>query len=253
MVTGGAGGMVVVGGAGGASGGASSGGTGATATDDPEVMVASFVAETEAGRGPALVTFHNDTEFTQSLWVGQAAFVELLPGTVAGPELAASAAVEVDTTTGKHSSFGCVVYHLAEYTGPQLLEPGKHYSMSVKYVANLGFVGTLTGAPGDPFVAVRAEVHESKPSNSVRPSQVALEFGGARGSVARWSTYDDSPTNYLHIGPTGFSGKVSFTARTGSHYQTSSTAELAATPGYTIVIAEQPVKGATATLTLERQ
>ena len=81
-----------------------------------------------------------------TLWMEQAAFVaEIPPGTTAGPMLAASAAVETDTTTGKHIENACVQFAgIAALSGPTELTPGKHYSMSIAFTEGVGFVGVLT-------------------------------------------------------------------------------------------------------------
>lgn len=215
-----------------------------------DVFYASFVPETAVGEGPASLHFHNDTEFTLSFWLGQAAFVAIPAGSKVGPELSASAAVEVDTTTGKHIENACVKFPLNKYVGPAQLEPGSHYSMAVSFDSGSGWTGTLTETSGLPFVALRAKVFDPS-AYGMRFSTVGLKLEGERGGRRlSWATYDQYPTYYAFAGPGWFRGTLRFVAGDGRKYASSESIELGEAPGYTIVIDDEAIPDAALVIAL---
>ncbi|MBK8999799.1 MAG: hypothetical protein IPM35_29120 [Myxococcales bacterium] len=239
-----------------ASGGAAgaapapSGGSGGRST--PSRLYASFVPAAEPGDGPALVWFQNDTEFSMSLWLGQAAFLAIPSGQTAGPQLAASAAVEADTTTGQHKENACVRLAIAKVIGPSELAPGLAYSMSVSLDETLGFVGTLVEEPTPPFVAVRAEVHDST-SDAFTPSRLQLTLSGGRAaSTVRFVTYDDGRTTYQHAGPGELTAAVTFTAGNGDRFVGSEPVTVGGVSGYTVVVDRAPVDRSSAVVPLNK-
>jgi len=214
-----------------------------------KTMQASFVAETEAGAGPAMLTFVNDTNVLMSLWLGQAIFIAIPQGQTVGPALTVSAAVEDDTTAGEHVEGQCVQFRLKKYVGPAGLTPGKHYSMSVTYDAVNGFVGTITEIAPQPFVAVRAEIHVPITSTFDPPPVLTLNLSGQRGPT-EFSVYNANPTNYVLAGLEQFSTKLTFVDRFGTRFKSANRIKLGGAPGYTVVVADQAVEGAEAVVPL---
>lgn len=233
------GGVGDAGGAGGAGG----------ASVASKTMQASFVAETEAGAGPALLTFVNDTNALMSLWLGQAIFIAIPQGQTVGPALTVSAAVEDDTTAGEHIEGQCVQFRLKKYVGPAGLTPGKHYSMSVTYDAVNGFVGTITEIAPQPFVAVRAEIHVPITSTFDPPPVLTLDLSGQRGPT-EFSVYNANPTNYVFAGLGQLSAKLAFADRHGTRFEAAGRVVLGGAPGYTVVVADQAIEGAEAVVPL---
>lgn len=244
----GGGARVVSAGSGGSAADAAAGGTGGAGAVASKTMHASFVAESKAGAGPALVSFVNDTNVLMSLWLGQATFIAVPQGETVGPALAASAAVEDDTTAGEHVEGQCVQFRLKKYVGPAGLTPGKHYSMNVTYDAVNGFVGTLTEVATYPFVAVRAEIHVPITS-TFEPAVLTLELSGQRG-LTTFSVYNENPTQYFLAGPGAFSTPLAFVDRHGKRFTSTAPVSVSGAPGFTVVVSEDAVSGATVVVPL---
>lgn len=234
---------------GGFDAGGTGGAAGTTAAPVPAQFVASFIAETAPGDGPAFVTFHNQTPNIQSLWLAGAEFIEVPAGTTRGPELTASATVEQDTTTGKHENDRCVAVPLKGYSGPSALSPGKHYVMAIT-PDGPAYLGDLTETTGDPFVAVRVRVQDSA-ATPFDAARVALDLG-APGGPTQWSIFDAEPTRYVLAGTDSVTLTVQFEGAAGGNYAGTAPVTLAGAPGYTVVIAEQQVPGATQSIVLPR-
>lgn len=230
--------------------GGGNGGTAGTAQQPvPAQFVASFVAETEPGAGPAFVTFHNKTPNIQSLWVAGAEFIEVPAGEKRGPEFTASANVEQDTTTGKHENDRCVAVPLKSYSGPNSLAPGKHYAMGIT-PDGPGYIGDLSEVTGDAFLAVRVRVQD-RAATPFDAARVEFDFG-APGGPTQWSLYDAEPTRYVMAGTDSVTLKVHFVGAAGGNYAGNTPVTLAGAPGYTVVIAEEEVPGATQSILLPR-
>lgn len=228
----------------------SSGGTGGRPT--PSVMYASFKVETEAGEGPALLSFQNDTKFSMSFWLSQAVFLAVPEGSTVGPQLAVSAAVEVETTTGQHKDNACVRSPIAKVLGPAELEPGLAYTMSVALDEAIGFVGTLTEAPTLPFVAVRAQVFD-RTSDGFVPSRVELDTEGLRETRSlRLTTYDEGRTMYQLAGAEALITTIRFTAGNGERFVGTEPITLGGSAGYTVTVADEPVDRAGAVVALKK-
>lgn len=220
----------------------------------PSVLYASFIEETDAGEAPALLAFQNDTKFIMSLWLGQAEFIAIPSGLSVGPELAASAAVETDTTTGQHKNGACVKFPIHKFDGPSVLEPGQSYSMHIALDPELGFVGALTEASPQPFVSVRAKVFDPT-SDSFHPSKLHLDLLGenpeGRGGSPSFTTYDENRTNYVNAGTSAFAAQLRFSAGNGKRYAAADSVEIPIAPGYTVEVGVEPRAGAVAVVTLE--
>lgn len=237
-------------GSGGAAGGPEAPLGGSGGRPDAAVLYASIVAEGKPGEGPALVSFQNDTKFVMSLWLAEAVFIAVPSGATLGPELAASAAVEAETTTGQHKDNACVQFSISKVIGPSMLEPGRSYSMSVVLDEAIGFVGTLSEGPMVPFVAVRAQVFD-RTSDAFRPSRLVLDVRGARETRSvRFATYDEGHTLYQHAGSGELSAAISFVAASGKRYVGTEPVTVGGTPGFTVVVDEAPVDRAAAVVPL---
>ncbi len=184
-----------------------------------------------------------------SLWLAQATFVAVPAGKTVGPDLTASGAVENDTTVGKHQSGLCIQFRLKTYVGPAVLDPGKSYSMKITFDNTNGFVGTLTEAPAIPFVALRAEIHDPTP-DSFAPSILSVNLAGER-NAARWEVYDENTTGWLYAGSEAFAATIDFVDRSGRRFASSELFDLGGFPGYTVVVDEQPITGASKIISLE--
>lgn len=220
----------------------------------PPVLYASFVAETTAGEGPALVTFQNDTKNVMSFWLGQAEFIAVPSGWQVGPELSASAAVETDTSTGKHMPNGaCVKFPMAKFVGPPVLDPGQGYFMVLALDLELGFVGTLTEAAAPPFVGLRAKVFDPS-SDSFNPSRLRVELvgsGPARSTPSPlFTTYDENRTSYKYVGEGPLAAELTFSSGSGQRYA-GDPVEVSGAPGYTVVVDDESVADAAAVVTLD--
>ncbi len=242
------------GGSSGVGGGISSGGSGATVGGGGSVgddVYVSFVAETVAGEGPALLSFDNDTDLTTSLWLADAVFSGIPPQTIVGPKVAASVQVALDTTTGKHVDGACVQQKMSSYSGPEALDPGKHYVMKMTFDSVQGFAGTLTEGAEIPFVALRAKVFDPT-SNAFQPSVLTLAVPKERTiDVLHWETIDENRTSYSYAGPGTFSGEtIRFTSGSGVRYQSNEPYEISGAPGYSVVVAHEPAPGAALSLPL---
>jgi hypothetical protein len=220
----------------------------------PSVLYASFIEETDAGEAPALVAFQNDTKFIMSLWLGQAEFIAIPSGLSVGPELAASAAVETDTTTGQHKNGACVKFPINKFDGPSVLDPGQSYSMHIALDPVLGFVGSLTEEQPRPFVGVRAKVLDPT-SDAFHPSRLHLALLGnhpdGRGGSPSFTTYDENRTNYVNAGTTAFTAMLTFSAGSGKRYAAAGAVEIPVAPGYTVEVDVEPRAGAAAVVALE--
>jgi len=249
VVVSGSGGTLIVGGSSsGGSGGSASGGEGGAPID---VFYASAFAETTVGESPALVRFQNDTKFTMTLWLEQAAFEAVPAGSLSHSLLASSAAVEFDAKTGKHIEDACVQFPLSAFSGPNQLSPGGHYTMSVALDENIGFVGVLSETSGEPFVGLRAIILDPS-TNAFNPS--ALSLGSARGQVAvKWRVSDHERTAYAYAGKGTASGLLRFVSGDERKYVASEPLELTGAPGYTLVVDAQPMDDAVVVIALHAE
>lgn len=234
-------------GANGGSGGSSASSSGGTAGKPagPVELYASFLPETTAGNAPALLSLKNDTKERLSLWLGQAWFDQIVPFGFAGPDLSASTAVRDDAEIGVHAGLVCVTYRLKTVTGPDVLDPGKAYTMAVSSDPVLGWSGDLKelAPPPSPYVTVRAKIRDPNPGG-LSASELSLELPGQRHG-AFFQVYDGAPTDFQWLGDGDVTvGVVHFESQSGDRYESLVPVTLSGAPGFTVLVDVAPVDGA---------
>ncbi len=207
----------------------------------------SFVPETDPSQAPALVTFNNRTPRTMTLWLSQMTFFAVAPGETMGPEAGPSANVRTNTVVGVHQedTGQCVRYPIGEYEGPAAFVPAASYSLDLTYIdQKRGFRAVLTDIqPAEPFVAVRAEVHDPKVRWDTL-SILRVEIGD-QAEPLEFMTGEDARSTYAFSrGTTRAVRAVTFVDAVGARFVSSDALTLGAGPGFTAVVDDKPVEGA---------
>jgi hypothetical protein len=234
--------------------GGSSGSAGAVGNDaaaGQPSLHASFVVESAPGKGAAMISLVNQTQFVMSMWVEQAVFFGVLPGSGTGPDLAISSNLIDDTTFGRHTSQGtCVQFRLKTLQGVAAMQPGKYYSATITFDDYDGFMADVSEVPGNgPYMALRAEISDPA-TGSFKPSELAVDLSGQRHR-AYFQTYDKTPTSYVYAGAERVVIRsLSLTDRSGRRHVSERGLELEGDVAYTIKIEAQPVASAAASVAL---
>jgi hypothetical protein len=241
-------------GIGGGAGGGDGGAGGDDAATQPPSVHASFVVETAPGEGASMISLVNETPFIMSMWVEQAVFFGVLPGSGTGPDLATSAKLIEDTTFGRHTSQGtCVQFRLKTLQGVSAMQPGNYYEATITYDDYDGFAADVSEIAGNgPYMALRTQIVDPA-AGSFKPSQLEIELPGERHS-AFFQTYEKTPTSYVYAGAERIViQSITFTDRSGQKYLSQAGLELEGAVAYTINVQTQPVATASISVPLFAQ
>lgn len=243
------------GGGGSSSSAATTGGGGGEVA--PLVFHASFVAETTPGQAPALLRLANDVvdeklaitlpdgEPYAFFAVDELTTTDYLPVAVTTP--VEEVIVSVHTTESL-----CIRILFEEIAGVQVLEPLHAYTIHVT-LPDEGFAAEIVedAAPA-PFVGLRAQVDDPKALSKATATSLTLEVGGAALAFEK-IFFPELPVRYELL-PAGALAvdALRYVAGDGSAHELAAPLTLAEAPGYTVVIAPEPVAGAAATAELAR-
>lgn len=242
------------------AGGASSSATASTTTSGgdpaPLSLHASVIAETAPGKGPSLLRLANDTvdeklsitlpdsepfAFYAVDWLTT---TDYLPVAVTTP--VDEVIVSVHTTDNV-----CIRILFEEIAGVQVLEPLHAYTLHVT-LPETGFEAEIVEAElPEPFVGVRARVDD--PSALAKEATLELTIGG-EPIIFEKIFFPELPVRYtlLPAAPLVLES-LRYVAGDDSVHEIAAPITLDEAPGYTVVIATEPVAGAAATVELVRQ
>ncbi len=206
----------------------------------------SFVPQTKPGDAPALVSFHNLTALRMTLWLNEIIFFAIAPGATVGPEPGPSADVKADTSVGEHQEDSglCVNFRLSEYEGPAALAPATSYAFDLTFLSRAkGYRAVVSEVQSaEPFVAVRAEVHDPK-ATSRQPSTLTMQIGDD-GAPLAFETYDANRSTYRFARTTAHSAqRLAFVDGSGARFESAQVVALDGASGYTAVVDDKPVPG----------
>ncbi len=226
-----------------------------TATEKPP-LVASFVAEDEAGDAPALLRMFNDTPdqiLSMTLDDGREyAFYLIDPLAASDHVITMSDDMLEDAVLSIHTFDSCVRKPFASMTGPMVLEPGHAYAIHV--TVEDGFAGVIEEeAMPEPFFGVRAHVFDPAASTTPAPAQLVLSMAGdPAGEVLYDTIFSELPEPYTYVpGAKLELEKIRFVDRAGVPHEASSPVVLEGAYGYTVHIDDAALEGAAITVPLD--
>ncbi len=225
-----------------------------TGTAEPS-LVASFVAETEAGEAPALLHLVNASDALYvTFQIGRANFNAIPPGQTAAPQLSFSADVRADLKLGYHDPSlgggGCIFFKPKLMNGPNAWVPGRRYQVEATGTEPSDVVLDITEHEGAPFMGVRAWNKAAVPGTTA----VWLEVAGGSPPLELVTVIPEVPSSYVLLAegsePAVEVTRVRF-AMNGQDLAADLTVELTGAAGFTAVIDSKAVDGAMTSAALE--
>lgn len=213
---------------------------------------ASFVAETEPGRGPALLRFFNDTPeiLTYSVWATE--YLLVPPYTTTESQGAASSELIADSKLLYHTQENlCYEIKIGAIAGPGALQPGLGYTLHVTKLPEGKQAYALAlledeSTPG-PFLALRTHLPTPSSLSAGAKLTIVSEPGGQ--PPLSFDVFGVLPTNYVIVQTSAVTlSRLEFVDQSKKKYEFSGSIGLSAATasGFTIVVDSQPVEGATA-------